>query len=800
MNTKYFIAILLVLINTTAYCQQKNYKTEKFIVAGNCQQCKDRIEQTLKNAGVHKANWNIETQLLTVSFDSIKLSKQIIQKKLAAIGHESQGYITTTAIYNKLPECCKYDRLKQFADTTYQKKIDTLPILIKDTVSKKIPDTTAKTVVKKDSTTKTEILNEVKVESKKFSSFIANTVNTNTLTITAKELSKAACCNLSESFETSPSIDVSYSDGVTGIKQIQLLGLSGNYTQLTTENVPEIRGLAGAFGLTFVPGPFVESIQVTKGVGSVANGFESIAGQINIEEKKADNTEKLFVNAYANNLGRLEASANLSSKITNNLNTSFLIHANGVSIKNDANNDGFLDVPLGNQFNIINRWKFENNKGLETQFIVKYLQDKRIAGELSFNENTDKLTTNKYGVGIDLNQVLLTGKIGYVFPNTKYKSIGLIVSSNQYTNHSFYGINDYTGNQNSFYGNLIFQSIINSTTHKYRLGMSLINENYEENFAINKYNRKETVYGIFGEYTFTPNDKFTAVGGIRLDKHNEYGNIITPRIHLKYNFTNNTILRVSAGSGFRTANIFAENNGFFASSRKYEIINTTSNYGYGLQPEKAWNYGFNLLQKFNLNHHQGFISIDVYRTSFVNQSVVDVDANPQKILFYNLNGKSYSNTIQAEINYEIIKKLDIRIAYKWLDVKNTYSNELLQKPLTASNKAFINVAYATKDNWLFDITTQWVGAKRLPMTHNNPVDKQMDNYSPSYIQIAAQITKEFDKKLSIYAGAENIANAIQDKLFIDAAQPFSKYFDASMIWGNVNGRIVYVGVRYQLLK
>lgn len=788
---------MLICATTLTFAQKQNIKTIKFKVLGDCGQCKTRIESTLKKAGVYKAIWNEETNLLIASFDSTKLNKSIIQKKLADVGHESEGFTVTDSVYNKLPECCQYERTKiekkLVADSTKTQQHQHNIFLPKS-------DTTTAVPLKKDSITKTEKLGEIFIESKRFSTFTANTVVTNTLTLTAKELTKAACCNLSESFETSPSIDVSYSDAVTGMKQIQLLGLNGNYTQLTTENVSEIKGLPGAFGLTFIPGPFVESIQVTKGTGSVVNGYESIAGQINIEEKKADAKEKLFFNSYANNLGRLESSLTVAQKLSDKFSTALLLHANANNTKQDKNKDGFLDMPVGNQINLINRWKFENLKGLETQFIIKYLQDKRQAGQTEFNEATDKLSNKKYGLGFNVNQFLITSKIGYVFPKAKYQSIGLILSGNQYNNNAYYGLNAYVAKQNSFYANLIFQSIIGSTIHKYRVGLSYTNENYNETFSVDNFKRKEIALGTFAEYTYTPTEQLTVVAGLRLDKHNEYGFISTPRLNVKYAATKNTTLRFTLGSGFKTANIFAENIGYFASSRVYKILNPSLNYGYGLQPEKAWNFGINILQKFKFNNHQGSLSVDAYHTKFVQQTIADVDASAQKILFYNLTGKSYSNSIQTEINYELLPRFDIRLAYKWLNVKSQYQTQVLQKPLTAKDRAFINLAYTTKNKWSFDFTTQYIGSKRLPATIGNPAEKQMENYSPAYFQLAAQISKQFGKRLDVYIGGENITNAMQSNLIIDAQNPFSKYFDASLVWGNVNGSIYYAGIRYKINK
>ncbi len=869
MRKTYSIAVLLLIITSfTATAQKKNTKTETLKVYGTCEQCKHRIENTLASLGTYKANWNIATNLLTVSYDSVKLSKAKIQKKLASVGHDTEAFQADDNTYKNLPKCCYYDRYKQpelllpIGDTmkiaamdTIQKsvalqaptKVHTITgvVLEEDKQGKILPlanatvrclntkqtsttdslgvfqlscnipmqiivgyvgyktDTVSITspneikVILQNTTSKN--LNEVVVTSKQFSSFVSTISTLNTLNISSKEITKAACCNLSESFETTPSVDVSYADAVTGIKQIQLLGLSGNYTQITTENIPEIRGLSGSYGLTFVPGPWLESVQVTKGTGSVANGYESIAGQINIEEKKPDKAEKLFVNAYANVLGRLEASVNYTKKLNDKWSSSLLTHVNGVGTKTDDNKDGFLDIPIGRQFNIINRWRYYNNKGLIAQFGIKALSDNRQAGQVDFNPSTDKLTTNKYGVGIDVQQYEAFGKIGYVFPQRKYKSIGFIFSAIDYTNNAYYGTTKYDGKQTSFYANFIYQSIIKTTEHKFRTGLSFANDSYKETFTIKNYKRQETVPGAFFEYTFTPSSKFTAIAGIRADYHNEFGLITTPRLNLKYDFTPKTNLRFSVGSGFRVANIFAENTGVFVSARQYNIISPSNNFGYGLNPEKAWNYGINFTHQFKLNNRAGSFSIDAYRTDFANQTVVDVDANPQQINFYNLIGKSYSNSLQAELNYELAKKLDVRLAYRWLDVKTTYHGALLEKPLTANHRAFINLAYETSNHFKFDLTTQWFSRKRLPITLSNPSDKQMGDYSPAFLQMTAQITKQFGKVWDVYIGGENLTNYTQQNLIVSAKQPFSPYFDGSIIWGPVNGRILYMGVRFRVL-
>ena len=857
LKKHFVLALLSTVIFCAATAQKKNNKTEIFKVYGTCDQCKTRIEKTLHDLGTNKANWNIETNLLTVSYDSIKLSKETIQRKMAEVGHDTEAFQSDEKTYKSLPKCCYYKRYVKPTEALTQ--IGSLPhlntntvephtitgvILQEDIKGKLTPISNATVqclntnhstvsdsmgvfqlqcnipikisvsyvgfksdtvditstndikIILKNATTSN--LQEVVVKARNQSTYISSLSTFNTLNIGSKELAKAACCNLSESFETSPSIDVSYADAVTGIKQIQLLGLSGNYTQITTENTPELRGLAGSYGLTFIPGPWIDGIQVTKGTGSVANGYESIAGQINVEEKKPDKMDKLFVNGYANNLGRLETTVNFSKILSDKWSTALLTHANGVGTKTDANHDGFLDIPIGRQFNVINRWRYADTKGVFAQFAIKALIDRRQAGETDFDPNRDKFTSNNYGVGIDVAQYIFTGKIGYVFPQQKYKSIGLIFSAANYSSNTYFGFTKYDGKQNSIYANFIYQSIIGTTAHKFRTGLSFAQDNYKETYNTAKFNRAEIVPGSFFEYTYTAGTKFTAVAGMRLDYHNAYGLITTPRLHLKYDFTPKTNLRFSLGTGLRTANIFAENAGLFASARQYNILNPSLNYGYGLQPEKVWNAGFNFVHNFKINNRPGTISADAYHTNFIEQVVVDLDASAQKILFYNLDGKSFSNSLQVELNYEVLRKLDLRLAYRWLDVQTDYNGTVLAKPLIAKHRAFINLAYETANKWKFDFTTQWLSKKRLPNTASNPADKQMSSYSPAYIQMAAQASKQLGAKWEVYTGAENLTNFTQQNLIISANDPFSPYFDASIIWGPVNGRILYAGFRFKI--
>ncbi|MEZ4773498.1 MAG: TonB-dependent receptor [Bacteroidia bacterium] len=615
--------------------------------------------------------------------------------------------------------------------------------------------------------------------------------------ISERELLKAACCNLSESFETSPSVDVSFSDAVTGTRQIQMLGLAGPYTQITRENMPDVRGLSSLYGLTYTPGPWVESIQLNKGAGSVVNGFESIAGQINVELRKPETADRWYFNLYGNQMGRMEANINYAQKIGENWSTGVLLHASDNSIRQDNNEDGFLDNPVGNNFIAVNRWKYIGNNGLMFQAGVKGTLSRLVGGQMDFMP-ADKGSSSIWGMILNTQKVEGWSKMGKVFPDKPWKSIGVQVAGGNHIQHSYFGLNRYDAEQQTVYANLIYQGIFGNTNHKFRTGTSLQYDKYAETLNVNSYNRTEIVPGAYFEYTLSLPDRFSMVSGVRADYHNLFGVFVTPRIHARYVLAEHTVLRASAGRGQRTANILAENNGLFASSRQIIIQGDDRNKPYGLNPEVAWNYGINITQNFRLDYRDGYVSADFYRTDFKNQIVIDLDQSPQKAVFYNLSGPSFSNSFQLMAEYEVVKRLDVKLAYRWFDVKTSYQTGLLEKPLVSAHRAFANVAYESRSYWKFDLTVNWQGSKRLPFTGSNPENYQLPTRSPDFFMVNGQVSKVFREKLDVYMGVENLLNFRQNRPFISSEAPFSEFFDSSIVWGPIFGRNIYLGLRYKI--
>ncbi len=641
-------------------------------------------------------------------------------------------------------------------------------------------------------------LKEVEVTYRKKTTSVTYMDVIKTQEISEQELFKAACCNLSESFETTPSVDVAFTDALTGTRQIQMLGLSSAYTLVTQENVPYVRGLAAGQGFSFIPGTWIHSIQLSKGTGSVVNGFESIAGQINVELKRPESCEEQLVNVYLNEEGRLETNLNLYNMVNLKWRTATLLHAHGKPFKMDRNNDGFLDFPRSWMTTALHRWRFDNYKGMESEFGVKGLIDEQIGGQTGFNRGQIADAELPYGVNIKTHRMEAFGKVGYVFPEKVYKSMGLQLNGSWHDIQSLFGLRNYDATHYNFYSNYIFQSIIVDSNHKFKTGASYLFDHMDERMDSLAFNRSESVAGAFFEYTYSLRDRASLVAGGRVDYNNLYGVFVTPRLHTRFEITEQTILRLSAGRGQRTANIIAENMGLLATSRAVRIVYESDvESGFRLRPEVAWNYGASLTQDFKLAHREGQVSVDYYRTDFIDQVVVDVDNNPQEILFYNLTGKSFSNSLQAQVDYEALKKFDIRLSYRWYDVQTTFTRGLMQKPLVAQHRAFINLAYETGKTWKFDYTVVWTGQKRIPFTASNPEPYRLETSSPNFLLMNAQITKIFKNKLELYVGVENLANFRQKNPILAAEAPYSDFFDSSLIWGPIFGRTTYAGFRYK---
>ncbi len=635
------------------------------------------------------------------------------------------------------------------------------------------------TVVKKSRGTYLSVINPIQTEN-----------------IGGAELHKAACCNLAESFETNPSVDVSYSDAITGAKQIKLLGLDGTYSQLNVENIPNLRGLATTFGLTYIPGPWLESIQVSKGAASVLNGYESIAGQINAELKKPDADEKLFLNAYGNDEGVLEFNGNVNIKVIGDtLTTGIFVHGSNLSKENDHNNDGFLDSPLAKTYEVANRWKYNNHKGGMAQAGVTLLYDDRMGGQVGADRDMQPAVTNPYGANIVNKRIDGFFKTGVVSKNT-HTAFALLTNFARHETDSYYGLTDYDADETRFYGSAVLtQDLDKASVHVLNSGVSFIYDDFNEQLYYHNIDRTEKVPGLFTEYTFKPNDDLTFMAGIRADFHNIFGSFVTPRMHFRYRFAEHFTIRTSAGKGYRTANVLSENTYMLANSRP---LTWTED----VMQEEAWNYGFAFIQNYQLLGRDLSINAEFFRTDFQSKLVLDRESSSEYILLLPSTDKAYANSLQFDVRWQPVERLDLLLAYRVNDIKETIGGELKKAPLSSDYKGLINLNYTTNlKKWMFDYTVQFNGGGRIPRVNggsmamaNMPSDYY--EFSP-YTIMNAQVTKYF-RYWNIYLGVENLTDFTQKNPIESADNPFGSEFSATNIWGPTMGRKIYLGLRFKL--
>jgi outer membrane cobalamin receptor len=639
-------------------------------------------------------------------------------------------------------------------------------------------------------------LEEVTVVEKNRGTYLSAINPIHTVRIGGAELHKAACCNLAESFETNPSVDVSYSDAVTGAKQIRLLGLEGTYTQLQIENMPNLRGLATNFGLTYIPGPWMESIQVSKGAASVINGYESIAGQINADFKKPDSQEKLFLNTFASAHGMKEFNANANFRIyKDELTTGLFVHISDLSKRNDHNHDGFIDEPLSRRINVLNRWKYNNFKGFMMQAGIGFMNEDRLGGQVDFDRDMPRNINNPYGISIQTNRFEGFLKGGVTSANGR-TAFAILSNFAHHTTESFYGLNDFDADETRFYANAILTRDLDETgVHSLNTGVSFVYDKFNEELYTNPTSRTEQVPGVFAEYTLKPNERVTLMTGIRADFHNIFGTFVTPRMHMRYQVSDHYTFRVNAGKGYRSANVISENTFLLANARP--IVWTDHVFR-----EEAWNFGFSFIQDYELFGRELQINAEYFYTDFQTQLVVDRETSPENIIIAPLDGKSYAGSLQFDVKFQPLERLDVLLAYRVNDVKQTIGGRLLEKPLTSRSKGLINLNYTTNlKKWMFDYTVQFNGGGRIPRYPVEGMEK-MDisgdyyEFSP-FTVMNAQITKYF-RYWNIYAGSENFTNFKQKHPVEGAENPFGPDFDAINVWGPVLGRRVYVGLRFNL--
>ena len=620
------------------------------------------------------------------------------------------------------------------------------------------------------------------------------------------ELCRAACCNLGESFQNSASVDVNYSDAATGAKQIKLLGLSGTYVQMLTENQPNFLGAAKPFSLGYVPGPWMKSISVSKGASSVKNGYEGITGQINVQYLQPEDDEGVTVNLYGDDDARFEANADANVHISPKLSTEVLAHYDENWGSHDDNGDTFMDKPNVRQFNLQNRWLLKTGKYIFHGGIGALKED-RTFGQTAHAGLSGTLWTGR----VNAERMEAYMKHAYIFNKERNSNLALMANYAIHNQDNHYGERFYDIRQRDLNVQLMYET--DSGEHgNWSCGMSLEDHSYDVDHLFSQDELGSQVdrerdykvsstgaggLGFYGQYTLNLHNKLVAVLGLRSDfvthGYSESGLIFTPRMHVKYQITDNIQARLSAGKGYRLIETFwAENTSLLAMGRK--ILDTFTD------RESAWNFGGSLGFDIPLWGKNLKVNVDYFYTTFSNQVVIDYDSDPTSLLVYDLHyskngdGKSFSHVMQVDATYEPLSGLTATLAFRRNIVKTTYMGVLMDKALTSKFKGLVSLSYKPGLGlWQFDGSLQLNGPARLPKSSVSDGRQ----YSPVYPQVSLQATRWF-RHFSVYVGGENLTNYRQKNPVIGCDDPFGANFDATQVWAPIHGRMFYAGIRVNI--
>ena len=652
--------------------------------------------------------------------------------------------------------------------------------------------------------------------------------------ISAAGLCKMACCNLAESFENSASVTVGFSDAVTGARQIRLLGLSGVYTQMLDENRPVMRGLAAPFGLSYVPGQWLESIQIAKGSSSVINGVESMTGQINMEHRKPTDEKPLFLNAALMSDSKVDFNIASSLQMGYNWSTVLLGHISGNYAVHDINNDSFMDDPKMLQLNFANRWLYQSDNNVQVRFGVRALQDSRLGGQTLmgpdgkqvFYDKDTYMMTQSYGQvdpwGSDILNRSINGyvKVGVPLNEENTQNIAFVGDYSFQDMESYFGSTHYIADQHSLFGNLLYQNVINDS-HKFTAGASATFDRYDEDFlrivmlqvAEDKGVTDMTVAGVFGEYTYNAGDKFSAIVGLRGDMYKmtdaKVSGKFSPRVTLKYTPIDEIVIRANGGRGVRYSTPLIDNIGVFSTGKAF-----AGAYNEHIL-EDAWTFGGNLTYYIPVGATSNtYISFDYFRTQFTQQMVVDYEFQPNTITFYALDGnRSFTDNYQVDFSIDPVERFNITATFRYTNAKIELAGKgLVEKPMTSRFKGVLNFQYATNLNkWIFDFTASLNGSCRVYNFMADLKDETgnyiyKDGRTPVYPLLYAQVTRRF-KGWDVYMGAENLTNFRQQDVILGAykdadgiVSPRQASFDASCIWGPLMGIKAHIGFRFTLWK
>lgn len=622
-----------------------------------------------------------------------------------------------------------------------------------------------------------------------------------------EEFKKAACCTLSESFEANNTVEVSNADGVSGIRQVEMLGLAGKYVLMTRDNIPVIRGLNVLTGLNQIPGPMVSGVHIAKGAGPVTAGFEGLTGGLNYALKAEPKDPKLFVNGYFNSQMRAEGNVIVNSKIDSRTNNYTYLYYGSQLKTHDQGGDGFTDIPLYKRIYVGNQIRHHGRKA-EGQLGMSYMQDNREGGDIH-NFHHPSTTQLRFKFNMEETRAEVFGKLGIFLNEDGSKSIGNIFSVSRNTSDAVLNnlINRrYHGEQNS----LNYTGLYGSPDERKWSTKIGVNVNYDEvkevlqdiEIGIYRPQRKELSIGAFHELVFK-NERMTWLMGNRLDRNNIYGLLYTPRLHFKYDINKLQQLHLQAGLGRRTPWILAENLPWLINNRSIVTTQITGNTpeafyigAYSMPQELAWNAGASYTLHGMAFGFPATVSLDAYYTYFEQQIVVDRDRDPSLLIIEAQQGNQ-TTLGQIDVTFIPLRRMEVKLSYRYVNSQQNLGYKEQIQAMQSQHRGLVVLNYQTRNKWYFDGIGQFNSPKRLPSTIQLPEEQQKETHSPAYVILNLQIRKNL-KSWEFYAGAENLLNVRQNQPYLNTVVGNTQYFDAAFAWGPTMGRNFYAGFRFSL--
>lgn len=638
----------------------------------------------------------------------------------------------------------------------------------------------------------------VEVSAKAPATFIAP-IDQKTEIITAKELEHAACCDLSGCFGTTSSVQSESVDIITDTKQLKMLGLDGVYSQVLLDNVPALTGgLNTHLGVSFIPGPFIDRIMVSKGSGSVLQGAESFSGQINVLLRESDGDEPLFFNAFANSFLEQQYNAYVMRSF-GKWSGMLALHGVGRGRRHDRNGDGFLDTPLTDRFSALAKWKYSGEEeGVIAQTGIKYTWEERLGGQDAFRTDNDLGSASIYGQSMRNNRIELFNKTE--FDLGEGQALKLHLAGSAHEQDAWYGSTRYRADEQVVYGDVAWASPY-ADEHTITAGASLLLNQLDETIDLGRNPLAKTYAGTYNADVVAPglfaenksnffDDALAVITGARVDFRNDEGTVFTPRFFVRYDLDDITTLRASVGTAFRVARLFVQHPAALASWRDIRI-------DADIAPERATTFGVSLTRYYELGPITGTMNVDVYRSNFSEQVVAEYDDDPRLIVFRNIEGTSTADNVMAEITGDIAP-LTFRLSYTLADVYETRNGSNRSLPFVTRDRVLGVVTAASADDaWQATVTAEWRGAQKLPDTRSYPVEFRLPESGDPYTLLHLHVQRSWEA-FDLYAGAENLLDFRQDTPILNAANPFQPWFEPGFAWGPVKGREVYLGIRARL--